>query len=160
MAATKSGKTKPLNVEDMAAALVYETKHGAEAAAKLFKSSARTIARRKAEIRQGKHPELAKLVSELQKAAIDRNRDLLTETFETVLRAIGEKAKEATFPDLVKAAKDLGEIHITARELGHETSRQSPTPSRDATPKGVPGSTSHRETEGGGETRPGATGVH
>lgn len=116
----KYRSTAKIPDEEMAGILAYADQHGAPKAAEHFNISKRSIDRRRRDIREGKSPSLAKVVDRLKRNALERNQDLLTEAYEVVLTQIKKKAPRAQFPDLVKGAKELGDLHVTTKELNRD----------------------------------------
>lgn len=102
---------------ELATILAYGDRHGDKAAAKEFGVAHRTLQRYRASIRDGKAPELAKLVAHQKAAAIERCGDLLTETYEAVLKRLQAVLPSASPREVIGAAKIVGELHLTRNAL-------------------------------------------
>lgn len=108
---------KAIDPAEVATILAYGDRHGDKAAAAKFGVSHRTLQRYRAAVREGKAPELAKLVTDQKAAAIERCQDLLTETYEAVLRRLQVVLPNATPREVIGAAKIIGELHMTRSAL-------------------------------------------
>lgn len=117
MAPKKKPKfTKGGDPHTLAAILLYQENHGYEAAAKKFGMSRRSIMRRRQELIAGKNPALAKLMAQHKATALERVSDLLTETFDTILRRLLELLPNADIDQVLRATKTVGELRV-ARDV-------------------------------------------
>jgi transposase len=113
----KPGKRPPKSIDPSEAAtiLAFGDLHTDDEAAKKFGVSKRTIERWRAAARAGAKPELAALVAERKKAALEKHAGLLDEFFAEALeagRAKLKNAKENTLRSIVGAIKIAGELRI------------------------------------------------
>lgn len=108
---------KAIDPAELAVILAYGDRHGDKAAAEKFKVSHRTLQRYRAAVREGKAPELAKLVTDQKAVALERCQDLLTETYEAALRRLQAVLPNASPREVIGAVKIVGELHMTRNAL-------------------------------------------
>ena len=116
---------KKLDPAEVATILGYGDRHGDKAAAAKFNVSHRTLQRYRAAIRDGKAPELARLVERQKARAVNRCIDLLTETYEMALRRLQEVLPQATPHHVIGAVKIVGELALTRDALKGDDEQQS-----------------------------------
>jgi len=121
MTAKKAAAKRPpkaLDVGELAVILAHADRHGDKATQKQFGISRRTLQRYREAIRAGRAPELAQLVTDQKKAALQRCSDLLSETYEMALKQLQTTLPSATVREAVGAVKILGELRLTSKGLG------------------------------------------
>lgn len=114
------GHPKRPETEVMAEVLSFAAKETLEAAEAKYGFSQRTIWRWRAAVRDGKLPEVAKLVTEIKAEAVARCKDVLTEAYEVSLRRIVTLMPTANISEATKAAEMCGGLKITKDALGGE----------------------------------------
>jgi hypothetical protein len=105
---------------ELAVILAYGDRHGDKAAAERYKLSHRTLQRYRAAMREGRAPELSKLVTHQKGAAVERCLDLLTETYEVALKRLQEVLPNAEPREVIGAVKIVGELCLTRNALQGE----------------------------------------
>lgn len=115
---------KKLDPYEVATILGYGDRHGDRAAAAKFNVSYRTVKRYRAAIRDGKAPELDRLVQQQKARAVNKCIDLLTETYELALRRLQEVLPEATPHHVIGAVKIVGELALTRDALKGDDEQQ------------------------------------
>lgn len=130
----KKRPPKKLDPAEVAAILGYGDRHGDRAAAAKFNVSYRTIKRYRAAIRDGKAPELDRLVQQQKARAVNKCIDLLTETYELALKRLQEVLPEATPHHVIGAVKIVGELALTRDALKGDDEQQSSGNQQGAAP--------------------------
>ena len=125
--------------------LAYAERNGDRATAVKFGVAARTLQRYRRRMNAGELPELAVLVANQKRRAIERVTDLLTETYELALTTLKDKLPGATVSEVIEAVKTTGELRITRGVLGGADDGEQPVPD--------PASTKPPAAEGAGTRR-------
>jgi hypothetical protein len=107
---------KSVDQAEVAAILAFAALHTDEAAAKQYRVSVRTIQRWKLAVKEGNRPEVAELVAQNKRTALEAHSDLLDETFEVALKALQDKLKDPaagnTLRQVAGALKIAGELKL------------------------------------------------
>lgn len=130
---------KAMDPDELAVILAYGDRHGDKAAAAKFSVSHRTLQRYRAAMREGKSPQLAKLVTDQKAVALERVQDLLTETYEAALRRLQEVLPSAEPREVIGAVKIVGELCLTRNALQGEDDQQPGSDSQGAAAQGSAG---------------------
>lgn len=121
----KARPRKAIDPAEIAMILAYGDRHGDKQAAAQFNVSPRTLQRYRAAIRDNKAPELAALVAEQKREAVERCQDLLAETYEKALLRLQEVLPKAKPREVIGAVKIVGDLMITRNSLLDEDGEQS-----------------------------------
>lgn len=107
---------RSVDTTEVAAILAFADLHTDEAAAKQYRISVRSIQRWKLAVHKGDRPGVAELVAENKRVVLEKNSDLLDETFEVALTALQEKLKDPnagnTLRQVAGALKIAGELKL------------------------------------------------
>lgn len=151
---------KSVDTAEAATILAFGELHTDEEAAKKFGVSKRTIERWRAAAREGKRPELAALVAENKRVALDKHSELLDEFFADALEAGRAKLKassENTLRSIVGAIKIAGELRIQRDLLkdddddpGLHQSSSGAEEAKSGTSRGAPSEASGTPTDPAG----------
>lgn len=137
--ANKKRPRKQIDPAELATILAFGDRHGDKKAAAEFKVSLRTLQRYRAAVRDGKMPELAELVAQQKRAAVERCSDLLAETYEKTLRRLQEVLPQAQPREVIGATKIVGELMITRDVLRSDHEQQLGPDRQSPEAQGDPG---------------------
>lgn len=115
---------RKLDPQELAVMIAYGDRHGDAAAAAKYGCNRRTLQRYRRAMREGRAPELSRLVAQQKAVALDRCIDLLTETYELALRRLQEVLPEATPHHVIGAVKIVGELALTRDALKGDDEQQ------------------------------------
>ncbi len=132
---------KAIDPAEIAMILAYGDRHGDKKAAAEFKVAHRTLQRYRAAIRDGKAPELARLVADQKRESLERCTDLLAETYEKSLLRLQEVLPAAAPREVIGAVKIVGDLMITRKALLDDDDDQPGADRQDAEATGAPGQT-------------------
>jgi hypothetical protein len=104
--------------ETIVAALALAVTQGDVAAARAFGLCRRTLQRYKAAAKADPGGQLAQAIAKARTHALRQVDDLLTQTWEDILRRLQELLPQATMPEVNDAAKTIGELRLTREALG------------------------------------------
>lgn len=118
--ARSSRRGKRVDNATLASALALAALHGDKSASEKFGVSSRTLQRAREAIRDGKAPELARVVAEQKAHTVTVCRDLLRETFEKSLRRLQDVLPDAEPREVIGAVKIVGELVVARDALNGE----------------------------------------
>jgi hypothetical protein len=132
-------KPKALEPDEMAEILAYAQLQGLKSAGERYGISERTIGRWRKDLKEGRRPELSKLVDLQRAEAATLRKDRIGETLDLMLVELQSRRTSMTPSELIDAVEKVGELRVTRDVFspdGQSTTKdqQDPRPDTGAGP--------------------------